>query len=365
MAKLTIFVTENASSSLRGEISRWMLELKSGVFIGTLSKLVREKLWVKISNRIGKGGAAFIQAKNNEQKFDISTTGNFERSVISFDGLQLIRIPTKNYTFKLIQKKSIDADLSFVSDCSSLPPDFIIRSIEITKTDDEIHYDLKGNSQSSLYPNEVIWSESWLGDIKSMSKIILDYLISVPQISIDYMNKKIISLNIETTDYLQKAQEGYVNILGITVLDLREVQQKNVKLFIYQSINLSRKRKLSPYLVKLSWDLFQDVDVLIVFNKDFVIPVIQQLIDELNPSYVLPINILDYQDRFNSLEELEKLLFDFTGIRRVHTQKNLFKRYYAQFKGHSKGADKEIDPLGICNITNTLTPLLIYILGIK
>ena len=42
---MVILILECVPSSLRGELTRWMLELKAGVFVGTMSAMVRDRLW--------------------------------------------------------------------------------------------------------------------------------------------------------------------------------------------------------------------------------------------------------------------------------------------------------------------------------
>ncbi len=53
---MVVFLMEKVPVSLRGEITRWMLELRPGVFVGNISALVREKLWEAICQKL-KGGA--------------------------------------------------------------------------------------------------------------------------------------------------------------------------------------------------------------------------------------------------------------------------------------------------------------------
>ena len=40
-----IMIPERVPQSLRGELTRWLLELKAGVFVGRVSAMVRERLW--------------------------------------------------------------------------------------------------------------------------------------------------------------------------------------------------------------------------------------------------------------------------------------------------------------------------------
>lgn len=43
-----VLIVERARPSLRGELTRWFVELRSGVFVGNVSGVVRDKLWEKV-----------------------------------------------------------------------------------------------------------------------------------------------------------------------------------------------------------------------------------------------------------------------------------------------------------------------------
>ena len=44
---MIIIILENVPVGLRGELSRWMLEPKSGVFVGNMTARIRDLLWDK------------------------------------------------------------------------------------------------------------------------------------------------------------------------------------------------------------------------------------------------------------------------------------------------------------------------------
>lgn len=97
---MVVLILENVPISLRGELSRWMLEPHSGVFVGNLSAMVRDKLWQKVVNGIKDGGCIMIYSSQNEQGFSIQMWGNTKRYVVNYDGLELIKIPHKDKTEK-------------------------------------------------------------------------------------------------------------------------------------------------------------------------------------------------------------------------------------------------------------------------
>lgn len=88
---MTIIVLERVSASLRGELTRWLLEPKTGVFVGRPSAMVRDKLWEMICDRLKNGAGLLITQASNEQGFTICSIGDTSRTVIDIEGLLLIR----------------------------------------------------------------------------------------------------------------------------------------------------------------------------------------------------------------------------------------------------------------------------------
>ena len=83
---------EKVPTSLRGELSRWMIEVSTGVFVGKLSALVRDLLWEKVSENKRAGRCCQVYRTNNEQGFAIRMVGDSKRSVIDLDGVQLVAV---------------------------------------------------------------------------------------------------------------------------------------------------------------------------------------------------------------------------------------------------------------------------------
>ena len=90
---MVVVVLERVPASLRGELTRWMLEPKTGVFVGTMSAMVRARLWEKISSDRGIGAGMLIYSSDTEQGYRLEVCGETSRTVEDFDGLSLIRIP--------------------------------------------------------------------------------------------------------------------------------------------------------------------------------------------------------------------------------------------------------------------------------
>ena len=91
---MIVIIVERATPGLRGQLTRWMLEVRAGVFVGTLSPRVRDKLWELVKARNPKGGSLLVARANNEQGFVVESHGDTSRQVFDIEGLQLVRKPT-------------------------------------------------------------------------------------------------------------------------------------------------------------------------------------------------------------------------------------------------------------------------------
>ena len=98
---MVVIVIENAPAKLRGELTKWLMEVKAGVFVGTISKTVREKLWEKVDKNEKKKGAVLLYSQENEQGFSMEMSGFPTRNVMDFDGIQLIHISKKESKVEL------------------------------------------------------------------------------------------------------------------------------------------------------------------------------------------------------------------------------------------------------------------------
>lgn len=89
---------EKSTPSQRGEMSRLAIEVKSGVFVADVNSRVREKIWQKIISK-WKLNAIMIFSTNTEQSYGIKVNGDTERTVIDFDGINLLSKPVKKKKF--------------------------------------------------------------------------------------------------------------------------------------------------------------------------------------------------------------------------------------------------------------------------
>ncbi len=89
---MVVIVLEKVPTPLRGHLTRWMLEVSSGVFVGRLSALVRDLLWEKCQHKAAGGRGTLMYRTNTEQGFILEMFGDSKRSVTDYDGLQLVAV---------------------------------------------------------------------------------------------------------------------------------------------------------------------------------------------------------------------------------------------------------------------------------
>jgi len=432
MAKLTVILTEKVPTSLRGELTQWMLEPKPGVFVGSISALVREKLWQKIQSLKAVGSAILIFQTKNEQNFDIFFHGYPTRKIIDFEGIKLIKIPISKKISKKIKfivqngnkrnskpqkhtekrvshSKSKNTDISLSSNIQKhksqtkkiefdpiptstlkisqnfeieyavrkfkekipFPDNFILRYASFSLKDNKILGQFSDFSTYSEYPNGKTWFKKYITDLCNYSKEILTLIklisssngkLKIPE---HLINKKIVSLDIETTDYLYKAYEGFVNIIGISVLHFDKNDQLP-SLECIQVFNMLRKIEYVPDLIKLIEPFLRNTNYLIVFNQDFDIKILQTVINSFSLNIKIPGIIIDPSKKFTALRNLELELFNQFHCKRFQSTKGKYSDYYKLFKGTGKNQkNKLIEPIGQYNLVDTLSPMLYFLYTLK
>ena len=95
---MVVMVLQRVPASLRGELTRWLFEAQAGVFVGTVSGMVRDRLWTKCEQRLRGGAMMQIWSTNNEQGFAMRTSGATRKEVVDHQGLQMLRTPSDQST---------------------------------------------------------------------------------------------------------------------------------------------------------------------------------------------------------------------------------------------------------------------------
>lgn len=87
---MVVVVTENVPARLRGRLAIWLLEVRAGVYIGDVSKRIREMLWEQITVLSENGNVVMAWATNTESGFEFQTYGENRRIPVDLDGLRLV-----------------------------------------------------------------------------------------------------------------------------------------------------------------------------------------------------------------------------------------------------------------------------------
>lgn len=66
------------------------MEVRAGVYVGKVSRRVREMIWQQVETGIGKGNAVIAWSTNAESGFDFLTIGLNRRIPLELDGVKLV-----------------------------------------------------------------------------------------------------------------------------------------------------------------------------------------------------------------------------------------------------------------------------------
>lgn len=77
---------------LRGDLSKWLMEINTGVYVGQLNQRVRDALWKRICDNLPKGRATMVCSANNEQRM-VFRVHNTTWKPVDFEGLTLMQRP--------------------------------------------------------------------------------------------------------------------------------------------------------------------------------------------------------------------------------------------------------------------------------
>ena len=89
---MIVLVLSAVPEGLRGHVTRWLMEISPGVFVGTLSARGRERLWDIVTENVKTGRAVMVYRARNEQGLAFLTWGDPWKPV-DFDGLTLMMRP--------------------------------------------------------------------------------------------------------------------------------------------------------------------------------------------------------------------------------------------------------------------------------
>lgn len=89
---MTVITVTNAPPSLRGDLTKWMQEIATGVYIGNFNSRIREQLWERVTQSVGRGQATISYTYRNESGYQFQTYQT-QRQNVNYDGIPLVLIP--------------------------------------------------------------------------------------------------------------------------------------------------------------------------------------------------------------------------------------------------------------------------------
>ena len=89
---MIVIMLSDCPPKVRGDLSKWLCEINTGVFVGNVSSRVREEVWQRICENIKSGQATMVFSAPGEQKMDFRVH-NTNWEPVDLDGIKLMRRP--------------------------------------------------------------------------------------------------------------------------------------------------------------------------------------------------------------------------------------------------------------------------------
>lgn len=89
---MVVFILTACPAGLRGHLTRWLMEVSAGVFVGHVSVRVREHLWAQVVDLVKDGKVIMVHPEDNEQGLAFRTHRH-EWTPVDLDGVTLMRRP--------------------------------------------------------------------------------------------------------------------------------------------------------------------------------------------------------------------------------------------------------------------------------
>lgn len=93
---MIVLTMTNCPPKLRADLSKWLLEINTGVYVGNVNARVRELIWKRVCENIKNGQATLVFPANNEQHMDFYVH-NTNWQPIDLDGIKLMKHPKNIY----------------------------------------------------------------------------------------------------------------------------------------------------------------------------------------------------------------------------------------------------------------------------
>ncbi len=108
----TVITLSKVPNSLRGDLSKWLQEVATGVYVGNLNTKVREKLWERVKNNLKDGEATISYYHRNEIGYNFETINGI-REVVDSEGLPLVLVKKEEKEREKVLKEGFSKAAQF------------------------------------------------------------------------------------------------------------------------------------------------------------------------------------------------------------------------------------------------------------
>lgn len=79
--------------ALRGELTRWLIELRPHVYVGNVNARIRDQLWTLACQKLNGGSMVQVWKSPTEQGFMTRSWGMPDYTLTDFEGVTLVTRP--------------------------------------------------------------------------------------------------------------------------------------------------------------------------------------------------------------------------------------------------------------------------------
>lgn len=139
---MLVITMNNCPSKLRGDLTKWLFEIHTGVYVGQVNGRIREMLWNRVCQNIKDGQATMVYSFANEQHLEFRTH-NTAWKIRDFDGVKLMMHPKlPEQSDEMLQKGFSDASKRLIagrrkSSSSNVDREWVFLDIETDGLDFE------------------------------------------------------------------------------------------------------------------------------------------------------------------------------------------------------------------------------------
>lgn len=87
---MMVLVLTASPTGLRGDLTKWLLEISPGVFVGNVNAKIRESLWKRVTALCRDGRALLVYSSNNEQGLEF-LVHDHSWEPVDIDGVTVMR----------------------------------------------------------------------------------------------------------------------------------------------------------------------------------------------------------------------------------------------------------------------------------